>query len=211
MSDAPNRDDYDDDELATLASLRELGVHDVTFTQPPPGMWAAIDRELTPETVVAEQAVDVAPPGRRRRRHSIFIASGLVAAAVAAAAVTAVVISRDDSDPVLASAELSSDGLDGAPAQARGSAEVISHDGRDELRLDIGDLRPASGEYLEVWLIRPDLDGLVSLGNARPDGTYQLPAGLALNEYSIVDVSTETYDGDPAHSGHSLLRGQLST
>jgi anti-sigma-K factor RskA len=208
MGDSLNRDDYDGDELATLGALRDLGVQDVRFDQPPPGLWAAIDRELSPQPAIAEPSVDVPP---RRRRRSLVIAGALVAAAAVIAAVTAVVISRNDSDTVLASAELSSDGLDGAPADARGTAEVVSREGRDELRLDIGNLHPASGEYLEVWLIRPGLDKLVSLGNARPDGTYQLPAGLALNEYSIVDVSTETYDGDPAHSGHSLLRGQLST
>jgi hypothetical protein len=50
---------------------------------------------------------------------------------------------------------------------------------------------------------------LVSLGPLRPDGVYDLPAGLEPEQFPIVDVSLEPIDGDPTHSGDSLLRGQL--
>ena len=80
----------------------------------------------------------------------------------------------------------------------------------DVIRVDLGDdLQPATGQYLEVWLIQRDFSGMVSLGTVRPDGTYQFPRGLRLADYPIVDVSTEPYDGDPTHSGSSLLRGDL--
>ena len=34
--------------------------------------------------------------------------------------------------------------------------------------------------------------------------------GVDLDEYSIVDISVEPIDGDPAHSGDSIVRGQLT-
>lgn len=36
-----------------------------------------------------------------------------------------------------------------------------------------------------------------------------VPDGLDADAYSVVDVSIQPYDGDPAHSGDSLLRGTL--
>ena len=56
----------------------------------------------------------------------------------------------------------------------------------------------------------PDVSGLVSLGTL--DGTsgrFDLPAGLDLTQFSVVDVSEEQFDGDPAHSGDSIVRGPL--
>jgi len=36
-----------------------------------------------------------------------------------------------------------------------------------------------------------------------------LPSTVDLKDYRLVDVSAELYDGNAAHSGHSLLRGSL--
>jgi hypothetical protein len=38
-----------------------------------------------------------------------------------------------------------------------------------------------------------------------------VPADLDLSKYKIVDVSVEPYDGNPAHSTDSLVRGSLGT
>ena len=55
------------------------------------------------------------------------------------------------------------------------------------------------------------ISGVVSLGTARPDGTYDFPPGLSLADCPVVDVSTEPFDGNPTHSGDSLLRGVLGS
>ena len=67
----------------------------------------------------------------------------------------------------------------------------------------------AGDGYLELWMIDPSVSKLVSLGPLRDDGVYVLPASVDPAEYPIVDVSVEPVDGNPAHSGASLLRGQL--
>ncbi|MDO5663474.1 MAG: anti-sigma factor, partial [Brachybacterium sp.] len=41
-------------------------------------------------------------------------------------------------------------------------------------------------------------------------GTFTIPHGVDLAEYSVVDISLEHADGDPSHSGDSWVRGQLS-
>ena len=61
-----------------------------------------------------------------------------------------------------------------------------------------------------MWLLKPDVSGLVSLGML--DGTtgeFAVPAGLDLAEFPVVDVSDEPLDGEPAHSGVSVVRGAL--
>lgn len=66
--------------------------------------------------------------------------------------------------------------------------------------------------YQEVWLIAPDLSRLVSLGVVNSETeTFELPAGLQLPEYPIVDVSDEPIDGNPAHSSVSIARGTFNT
>jgi hypothetical protein len=60
-----------------------------------------------------------------------------------------------------------------------------------------------------VWLINPSVTELVSLGPLRADGDYDVPPGVDAAEFPIVDISDEPVDGDPSHSGDSVLRGQL--
>jgi hypothetical protein len=40
-------------------------------------------------------------------------------------------------------------------------------------------------------------------------GTFAVPAGLDLDRFRLVDVSDEPRDGNPAHSGDSIVRGAL--
>ena len=80
--------------------------------------------------------------------------------------------------------------------------------GQLQLRLDTADLDAGDG-FLEVWVIDSAVERLVSLGPLRPDGVYDLPAGLDPAEFPVVDVSVEPIDGDPTHSGNSVLRGVL--
>jgi hypothetical protein len=77
-----------------------------------------------------------------------------------------------------------------------------------QLHLDTEGLDAGDG-FLEVWVIDEGVTRLVSLGPERADGVYDLPPALDPEEFPVVDISSEPLDGDPAHSGESLLRGQL--
>ena len=90
-----------------------------------------------------------------------------------------------------------------------GRAELVNADGVKQIRLETADLDAGDG-FLEVWVIDPSVTKLVSLGPLRPDGIYDLPEGLDPAQFPIVDISVEPVDGDPTHSGNSVLRGQLT-
>ncbi len=87
--------------------------------------------------------------------------------------------------------------------------EFVRADQGAELHLDLSSLPPRDGAFYEVWLLDLDHGRLLSLGPARPDGTYALPPGTDVGEYPTVDVSVEPDDGDPGHSGTSVLRGPV--
>ena len=76
------------------------------------------------------------------------------------------------------------------------------------MRVETEGLDPADG-YLELWLLDSSATRLVSLGPLRDDGLYDVPTGVDPGEFPVVDVSVEPVDGDPTHSGQSVLRGQL--
>jgi hypothetical protein len=66
--------------------------------------------------------------------------------------------------------------------------------------------------FQEVWLIDRDVTRLVSLGVLEgTEGRLPIPASVDLDDYAVVDVSAEPLDGDPTHSGDSIVRGVLGT
>ncbi|WP_413813397.1 anti-sigma factor domain-containing protein [Curtobacterium flaccumfaciens] len=116
------------------------------------------------------------------------------------------------------------------PGLPRGDAETVAalprwsgttgraelerdQDGRATLLVDLHGERGRSGTgpLREVWMMRPDLGGLVSVGSLDGDqGRFTVPPGLDTAEFRVVDVTAEADDGDPTHSGDSIVRGTLS-
>ena len=94
---------------------------------------------------------------------------------------------------------------------ANGSAAVeTAPDGTRVLVVDLNEHDGGDDGFREVWLLKPDVSGLVSVGTLEgSSGRFDLPAGLDLTQFSVVDVSEEQFDGDPAHSGDSIVRGAL--
>ncbi|WES65122.1 anti-sigma factor [Microbacter sp. GSS18] len=93
---------------------------------------------------------------------------------------------------------------------AEGSAIVIEeNDGEQLVRVEL-DTDEADDGFREVWLITADASALVSLGVLEGrEGEFVVPDGIDIHEYVLVDVSQEPLDGDPAHSGDSIVRGEL--
>jgi hypothetical protein len=110
-------------------------------------------------------------------------------------------------EAVIAEAQL--DALPGWAASGNASVQEAA-DGRREVVVDLADDDDPVG-LREVWLLTADATGLVSVGLL--DGTtgrFSIPAGIDLAEYPVVDISAEPADGNPAHSGDSIVRGTLS-
>jgi hypothetical protein len=199
---------------------------------PPPAVWAGIaaatgvESAPRPELLAGTappprtQPVAAAPPARpaepaepgvvrelRPRRSRILLAmaaSLLVGAGIGAGAVA---LANRDTAEELAAADLAP--LD--DRDATGSAEVVATRDGEQLRVVLEAPELDDGFY-EVWLLEPAVERMVQIGVVR-DGTttLDLPEGLDLAEYPIVDVSVEPLDGVPTHSGVSVARGVLES
>jgi hypothetical protein len=213
------RGDGTDPVLARVGrALRDLGPADTERMPPPVDLWSQIEAARTGDaggaagvgggspsvTDAGEDLRPLAPVIPLRRRW--VPAAGVAATVLLLAGAAAVFATGGPSEEgdVVAIAEL--DALQGSTT-AR--AEVLDTDDGRFLDLDLTGFDAGEGRYLEVWLLTPDVSGLVSLGPVQPDGTYPVPPGVDLDEYGVVDVSYEPVDGNPAHSGDSVLRGPL--
>lgn len=207
-----------DDELAELRALaRRVGPDDQGWESPPDGLWERIVAEAgVPADVARTTESDegnesdartdavVRPLAPHRRRSTPWLLAA-AAAVVVVGAIGALAISLSSSDDPTIVASIPLEPLGDA---GEGTAELVDDDGSLQLRIEASGVDPGDG-FLEVWVIDPEVTKLVSLGPLRADGVYDLPAGLDPASFPIVDVSVEPIDGDPAHSGDSVLRGQL--
>jgi anti-sigma-K factor RskA len=209
----PETTDHDGDDLLALRAIAgRLDPADVVWETPPDDLWDRISAEAhmpsSPSAVAPVHDLSAARDASTERRGRSTGPLTWILAAAAAVVVIAVggwlVSSPEDEPTVVASST-----LDQLQDVGAGSAELIDRDGTLQLRLDTSGIEAGDEDFLEVWVIDPEVSQLVSLGPLREDGLYDLPAGLDPEAFPIVDVSVEPIDGDPTHSGDSLLRGQL--
>lgn len=163
-----------------------------------------------------------ATPARARERRGLgewlthtFTMRPLTAAALASVFILAgvaggVVLSGGSGTPVPAE-EVQLAALPGAPGATATAAMGGELDG---MELKVSGLPPSKpGEYYELWALNSP-DDLAPIGTFRvgEDGTADVQFALGIDpaKYKALDVSVEREDGDPGHSGDSLLRSQLS-
>lgn len=196
-------------EFATLARAATVGRSTLEagdLLEPDPRVWNRIvdELKLSPRRAARrEPAAKVTPI----RRWMPVIAS-LAAAAVVVAALFGWQALSASSTRVLATATLEAF-PDWPGAIGEATVEEAS-DGVRTVNVSFETGGDNSG-YHEVWLITSDATRLVSLGIVTgSSGTFTIPDGVDITEYDLVDISAEPYDGDPTHSGDSIVRGQLS-
>lgn len=163
---------------------------------------------------VAAPPVELSPPTplpRRRNRWVAPIAAAVVGIALGAGAVV-VVQNRESSVVVDATAPLTP--VQGGPLPTTdgqlGTAELVTARTGQQVRVDAPALPAAGNTAYEVWLFGDD-GRMVSLGTlADGSGSFTVPAGIDTTQYRTVDISDEPPDGNPAHSGISLIRGTFA-
>jgi len=223
--------------VATLARSGSPLEH--PLDAPGPAVWGAISRTLglatdvRPAMLAAEAdvptrrtpdpAVRVAsvppprghraprPSSRRSRRFIVPILAGALAAVVATGAILVASNTLAPRTVVPKPKILAEAPLTALPDWTGSSGEaVIERTGSQrQVVVSVSESRDAPG-YREVWLISSDLKKLISVGVlAGTKGTFTIPTDVNLAEYPIVDVSSEQPDGNPAHSGNSIVRGTL--
>jgi Anti-sigma-K factor rskA len=70
---------------------------------------------------------------------------------------------------------------------------------------------PSRPGFYEVWLLARNGVSMISLGDLNADhtGTFIIPPGTDLDNYSRIDISLQPFNGSTAHSKASVVRGSL--
>ncbi|MFM6847960.1 MAG: anti-sigma factor [Terrabacter sp.] len=181
----------------------EAPAHDAAPGPPPHTRVVA----AAPESSDAAPTAPVTRLERPARRRTAAWAAGLVAASLVVGLLTGRAIWGSTGGGQVAQVALAT--LD--TRQAEGEATLVR--AATGLDLEVTTNRPldAGDGYLEVWLINADGKRMVSVGVLRPGepGSFPVTQALIDQGYVVVDISKEQFDDKPAHSGDSLLRGQL--
>ena len=211
------------DELTSLTDvvgLARSGGADAVLVAPAPHVWDRVAAELglagatqtqPPAAGAPVSSADAVAPvvslDSRRPRVARWIAAAAAVGLVVGGGATWWVTNQPDAATVIATAVL--EPLPGWDASGSAVVETLS-DGTRVLVVDLDQSESSEDGFREVWLLKPDVSGLVSVGTlAGASGRFDLPEGLDLDQFSVVDVSEEQFDGDPAHSGDSIVRGPL--
>jgi hypothetical protein len=220
--DAETRAHVDSCEECTgvLRELQAVAAHPEPADLPSPAVWRGIHDELGLQPAVETDPLTAAPvldtaakprsePARRRRLVWI---SGLAAAAVVIAVLGVLVGVRIATPPTPpAPAVIAQTALEPFPGwDDAGHATIEQTEAGDRyLTVTLSGSAP-EGDVREVWLMRSDLKALISLGLLdQGTGRFAIPSDIDLSQYDVVDVSAEAVDGNPAHSGDSIVRGTL--
>ena len=176
--------------------------------EPPPLVMPGTPPDMSPAP-----AFD-APARRRSGFGWLRAGAGFAAALVILAAGVLIGIQLDSDGPGGSGAPEQTLALesigDEVPAGATGEVSLTSSD-EDAVTLDVNGLNPTgSDEFYELWLLGKEGE-LVALGTFRvePDGDSRIEVPLPVNpdDYEYFDVSIQPENGDPSHSGRSVLRG----
>ncbi len=216
---------FDESAFGDVIDLLREGPLDLADEQPTPGLWDAIagdlgigaDAATSPASVggsvtnSGRQDAEVVTLADRRPRWGRPAALITLAAAVVLLLAVPIGLSlgSDDSGELVATAQLEL--LAGQSGQSV-PATVLSVDGHRVLEVDAPTTVP-DGEFLELWLLEVGADGveaLESLGRIDGSGRYDVPDDVDLDRFSVVDISVELDDGNPDHSGNSIVRGELA-
>ncbi len=203
----------------------DAGVEPPLEEQPPPpdettkGLGLTYASPPANDVVPPENIIDAsapretfAPAARRQKRRHLILAS---AASLLAIVLVVSLITRDSPDPI---ETYVADVTNNELAEPFDGSAVATIELDDDPRLEVDfDGTLPSDEPLELWLLSTDDSGEVldarSLGPVQSNATAwsgDWPTGLDLNEFSIVNLSIEPDDGDPTHSGRSILQGELT-
>lgn len=196
-------------ELSALSAAASTARHaDLSaLVPPPPSVWDRVATELGLDEPGDNRVLT--PRRASWHRRALAVAVGATAVAGAAALVLTVGSPFGSSTPD-EGASVPLQALGGSPATGR--VVLAAAPEPRSLLVDTSGL-PRPDGYYEVWLLDVENDRLVALGNLDESGRgwLDVPEGVEMTDYPYVDVSLEPDDGDPQHSGDSVLRADLPT
>lgn len=190
-----------------VARLEQMPAEAWETTQPPP------------LAMPAEAAAPAAPSRRRRSRLPSLTLRPLPAASLAALLLAigvagGLLAGGSGSDASGGrTTDLVLSRIDYGPASAHGDV-LVAGDGA-QATVDVSGLDPSGfGNFYELWLL--DDDGrMISLGSFKvgADGhaAVELPIPVSPLRYRYFDLSLQEDNGNPTHSGVSVLRGPTAS
>lgn len=193
------RGEPDFDRLKKMA--REISPADEERVETPDFIWKNIEEATSAATLLRN--------GVRRFQPLLAAAAVLLVALVAVGVTIRAVGNGDDTTPVaigmatLTNAELP------VQSDATAAVELVEIDGGYALDIDLSAVPDPGEGVLELWVIDTEVAGMFTLGAIDGDGLFELPEGVDPAAFPVVDISVEPLDGDPTHSGQSVLRGVL--
>lgn len=170
---------------------------------------SATSRSLaTPAPVVppTQPAAPVPRPPRRGRRIVLGVAAAVLVAT--GAGIAGVLLEGEVDPPPAPSQPVAEAQLDGVGAYTGRGRVTMTGTEVATMTVETTDLPPPrDGSYYYVWLLDPETNKMLPIGQVQADGstTFHLPLSL-LRNYSAIDVSLEADNGDPGHSVTSVLR-----
>lgn len=212
------------EELKSIA--KSTGPDDHVRLEPPADLWSRIEAGIASPAGAEgdlDPALEVAPTLELRPvvehsdvEHSDDPRWSPAVILAAAASLIVVLISASlaigniGGEPVTTfAAEITNADL---PEPFDGTATATLEVDEDPMLVLDFDTELPAGETIQVWILSVDESEIIHVGTLEPGNTtWDWPAGFPPTMYPHVDVSIEPDDGDPAHSGRSILRGELTT
>lgn len=198
------------DSLSQKRAERDRLVMEATIVADPANSSDNTEAADPADTANVLTRANVQPLEQRRRRPWIGVVAAAAAVALVASAGAALwsTLRPAEQPTILASAT-----LDAFPEWPDSTGEAKLEqlpDGTRVINVNF-DAPTSGGGYRELWLITTDATALVSLGIIEgTSGQFTVPDGLDISNYDLVDISEEQFDGNPGHSGDSIVRGQLA-
>jgi anti-sigma-K factor RskA len=217
-------------EVVRLARDAEPGE---ALQAPPPELWdriaaavgtsqalnGAAAPEQAPRQVLEQAQEKAAEPVPARRQPRLGWPRGRLASALVGVAAGLIIgigggigvaqVSQAPPARVVARIELSP--LPQFPQWQGAAGTAVMRSAASQHEIAVTLRAPARPGFYEVWLLARDGISMISLGDlsARHTGTFTVPPGVDLRDYSRIDISLQPFNGSTQHSKTSVVRGSL--
>lgn len=199
------------DSLASLVQAARPSDGPEVLVTPPPRVWRAIESELGASPA---PELKIMPRPRWRRILPVAIAAAAVAGGLIGGITGAVIARSGPAQTPAHSVVVARFALHPLPQfpRYRGALGTAALERQASgLRLTISVRAPAGPGFFEVWLLARNGVSMISLGDLNRDrtGSFAMPPGVDVRNYSRIDVSLQKFNGNPAHSKISVVRGSM--
>lgn len=187
---------------------------------PPPQVWDRIaaavavadDAPAASRTPVVPSAANGTRPRRTvRRSRLVTTLAGLAAGLIIGIGGTIGVVALTTAPETRVVAQVQLSPLPQFPQWQGTSGTAVMRASASQRAIMVTLKAPARPGFYEVWLLARNGVSMISLGELNTDhtGTFTVPPGTDLRNYSRIDVSLQPFDGITVHAKTSVVRGSL--